>query len=132
MTLVTVTVVVIALLIATLAFYLYMIGGVLNDVAGNLEDCRQNVKKVAYQAEPVQPGMTRLNQTNKDLLKALQLLVDGAESLAAKLAPAASPAPASPAASAAPPPARATSPQPPPKASVGYLDSGVGVGYLDA
>jgi hypothetical protein len=130
MALLTLTVVVIVLLVATLAFYLFVIGGLLNDVANNLDDCRQSVRKVCQQVEPVSPGIARLNKSGSDLLDAVKLLIDGADRLAAKLAPAA-PAPAASAAVSAP-----SSPPPPAssetrKASVGYLDSAVSVGYLD-
>jgi hypothetical protein len=130
MALITLAVVVIVILIATLAFYLFEIGGLLKDVADNLDDCRQSVRKVCSQVEPVGPGLARLNKGGGELLDAVKLLIDGADRLAAKLVPAA-PAPAASAvASAASSPPRPASSETR-KASVGYLDSAVGVGYLD-
>jgi len=45
MALVVLTVVVIALLIAALAIFLFRIGMLLNRTAGDLEDCAQSVKR---------------------------------------------------------------------------------------
>jgi hypothetical protein len=84
MTLIVLTVVVIALLIATLAIYLFVIGMLLNRIADNLDDSLQNVKTIAKQAEPILPGVGRINQTGGVVVGALPLLVDGAERIAAK------------------------------------------------
>jgi hypothetical protein len=87
MTLIILTVVVIASLIAVLATFLFVIGALLRRIADNLDDCLQNVKKVAGQAEVIIPGVERINQTGGVVAGALPLLINGAESVAAKSAP---------------------------------------------
>jgi hypothetical protein len=84
MTLIVLTVVAIALLIAVLAIYLFAIGALLNRIADHLDDSLQNVKKIAGQAEVILPGVARINQTGGVVVGALPLLVDGAERIAAK------------------------------------------------
>jgi hypothetical protein len=86
MTLIILTIVVIALLIATLAAFLFAIGVLLNRIADNLDDCLQNVKKIAGQAEAILPGVGRINQTGGVVAGALPLLIEGAEGVIAKLA----------------------------------------------
>ena len=86
MTLIVLTVVVIVLLIAVLAIFLFTIGVLLNRIADNLDDCLQNVKTIAGQAEVILPGVGRINQTGGVVAGALPLLVEGAEGVAAKLA----------------------------------------------
>ena len=113
MTLIVLTVVVIALLIATLAIFLLRIGGLLNRTADDLEDCAQNVKKISYQAEVIGPGVVRINETGTTILGALPLLCDGAESVAvAKGAPYGDPSEASYSAPAAPSPVVHEAPSP--------------------
>ena len=87
MTLIILTVVVIALLIAVLAVFLLAIGVLLNRIADNLDDSLGNVKKIAGQAEVIIPGVGRINQTGGVVAGALPLLIEGAEGVAAKLAP---------------------------------------------
>jgi hypothetical protein len=87
MTLIVLTVVVIALLIAVLAIYLFTIGVLLNRTANNLDDCLQNVKTIAGQAEVIVPNVERINQTGGVVVGALPLLVGGAERIAAEPAP---------------------------------------------
>jgi hypothetical protein len=87
MTLIVLTIVVIASLIAVLAIFLFAIGALLHRIADNLDDCLQNVKKIAGQAEVILPGVGRINQTGGIVASALPLLIGGAESIAAKLAP---------------------------------------------
>jgi hypothetical protein len=87
MTLIFLTVAVIASLIAVLAIYLYMIGVLLNRVADNLDDCLQNVKTISEQAKVILPGVGRINQTGGVVAGALPLLIEAAEGVAAKLAP---------------------------------------------
>jgi hypothetical protein len=87
MTLIILTVVVIALLIAVLAIFLFAIGVLLNRIADNLDNCLQNVKAISGQAEVVLPGVERINQTGGVVANALPLLVDGAERIAAKSTP---------------------------------------------
>lgn len=83
MTLISLTVVVIALFVAVLAIYLFMIGGLLNRTANNLGDCLQSVKNICYQAEVIGPGLERINETSGALVDALPLLCEGADSVAA-------------------------------------------------
>jgi uncharacterized protein YoxC len=74
-TLIVLTVVVIALVIAVLAIFLFAIGVLLNRVADNLDDCLQNVKTIAGQAEVIIPDVGRINQTGGVVAAALPLLV---------------------------------------------------------
>lgn len=134
MTLIVMTVTVATLMIAVLAVYLFMIGGLLNRTADNLGDCLQNLRAVVGQATVISPGVTRLNKTGEELLGALPLLLEDVDGVAAKLAPSAAiQEPTSTAAVTAP---AATQP------SVGYLDGhptpdphpapAKGVGYMDS
>jgi HAMP domain-containing protein len=144
MTLIVLTVVVIALLIAVLAIFLFAIGALLNRTADNLDDCAQNVKNIAYQAEVIGPAIERINETGTTVLGALPLLCDGAESVAvAKGAPYIDPSEDSYSApySAPSTPSAVTTSEAPvavPAASsrgVGYLDEDGArgnLGYLDA
>jgi hypothetical protein len=127
MTLIVLTVIVIGLLIAALAIYLFLTGVLLNRIAGNLDDCSQSVRKIVEQAHVIGPGIKRLNKIGGDLLGAMPLLIEGADGVAAKLAPStAAPAAAVPVDSAA------AAPDAVQVGRVGYLDSAVSVGYLDA
>ena len=110
MTLIVLTVVVIALLISVLAIYLLVIGVLLNRIADNLGDCLQNVKTITEQAEVIGPAVERINGTGGVVVGALPLLCDGAERIAARPAPAAAPAVVAPTLAAPP----------------------LGLGYLDA
>ncbi|MGH3780088.1 MAG: hypothetical protein ACRDRO_05485 [Pseudonocardiaceae bacterium] len=93
MILIVLTVVVIALLVAVLAIYLFAIGVLLNRTAHNLDDCLQNVKTIAEQAEVIGPAVERINGTGGVVVGALPLLCEGVERIAAKPAhPAATPA----------------------------------------
>ncbi|MBA2473894.1 MAG: hypothetical protein H0V41_17300 [Pseudonocardiales bacterium] len=146
------TVVVIALLIAALAIFLFTIGVQLNRTADNLDDCAQNVKNIAQQAGVIGPGVVRINETGTTVIGALPLLCDGAEQIGvAKGAPYIDPeAPYSPLSAArttvtseAPAPAPAPAPSAAPVAApvavgapspqgVGYLDDGAPRGTLGA
>jgi hypothetical protein len=83
MILIVLTVVVIALLIATLAIFLFRIGVLLSRTADDLDDCVQNVRKISHQADVIGPGVKRINETGTTVLGALPLLCDGVESVAA-------------------------------------------------
>jgi hypothetical protein len=138
MTLIVLTVIVIASLIAGLAFFLFRIGTLLNRTASNLDDCLQSVRTVVGHAQVIGPGVTRLNKSGTDLLEAVPLLLEDAEAVAAKLDPAAAPSPAAPTTS---PVAAGATAAVPAKPGVGYLDvtpasaqepvPTTGVGYLD-
>lgn len=131
MTLTVLTVAVIALFIGVLAIYLFMTGVLLNRIAGNLGDCLQNVRTIAGQASVIAPGITRINKSGGEIVGALPLLLDGAEGVAAKLAPSAA---ASATSSPTPEAPAAATPQAAPT-GVGLLDTPEtaprGVGYLD-
>ncbi len=93
MTLIALTVVVIALVIAVLAIYLFVIGMLLNRIADNLDDSLQNVNKIAEQADVIVPAVERINGTGGVVVGALPLLCDGADRIAATpTPPAATPA----------------------------------------
>lgn len=110
MALVVLTVLVVTFLIAVLAIYLFVIGGALNRIAGNLDGCAQDMRVIIGQANLIGPGIMRINKAGAGLVDALPLLVDNAEKIAAKSAPAAT----SPASSA-------TTPDVAPP-GVGYMD----------
>jgi uncharacterized protein YoxC len=74
MTLVFLSVVVIALLIAVLAIYLFVLGVLLNRTADNLDDSLQNVRTIAEQAEVIGPAVERINGTGGVVVGALPLL----------------------------------------------------------
>ncbi len=86
MTLILLTVVVIGLLVAVLAIFLFIIGVLLNRIADNLDDCLGNVKTIAQQAEVIIPGVEHINRTGGIVASALPLLYGGAEHIAAKFA----------------------------------------------
>ena len=103
MTLVVLTVVIVGLLIAALAAYLFIIGQLLKTTAVGLGDCLGSVRTIAGQAQVIGPGVNRINKTGTDLIGAMPLLIDGANGVTAKLAPSAvtTAVPAAAAASAA-------------------------------
>lgn len=118
MTLIALTIVVIASVIAALAAYLFLIGKALGRTAGNLGECLQSVRSIAGDAQVIGPGITRINQTGGELVGAMPLLFDDADAVAVKMTPAT----AAPATSSSTPGPR-----------VGLLDGApaTGVGYLD-
>jgi hypothetical protein len=101
-TLVVLSVVDIVLLIAGLAFYLFVVGGQLTRVATNLEECAQLVWQIVHNAEPIQPSLEHINGTGRTVAGALPLLYGMAEGIVAGVTP----APQTPAAR---PPARPAS-----------------------
>lgn len=125
MTLVVLTVVVIACLIAALAIYLFMIGALLGRTADGLGDCLHNLRIIAGHAQPIGSGVKRINKTGGDLVGAIPLLLEDADGVAAKLAPAEA---AADSAVVVQETAAATAHR-----SVGYQDPKPtgGVGYLD-
>ncbi len=126
MTLVVLTIVVIACFIAALAIYLFMIGALLGRTANGLGDCLQNLQIIVGQAQPIGPGIERINKTGDDLVGAMPLLLEDAEGVATKLVPTEAASANSGVAVQETAPATA---QP----SVGYQDPTPksGVGYLD-
>jgi len=82
-TLVILSVVDIALLIAGLAFYLFVVGSQLNRIATNLEECAELVRTVKGNAEAIQPGVDHINRTGGVVAGALPLLYGMAEGIVA-------------------------------------------------
>jgi uncharacterized membrane protein len=85
--LITLTIVVIGLLIAVLAIFLFVIGVLLNRIADNLDDCLGSVKTIVQQCEVIVPEVEHINRTGGVVAGALPLLYGGAEKIATKLAP---------------------------------------------
>jgi hypothetical protein len=77
----------IALLIAGLAFYLYVVGGQLNRIATNLEECAEIVRTIVGHAEAIEPGVEHINHTGGVVAGALPLLYGMAEGIVAGVAP---------------------------------------------
>ncbi|MGH3889791.1 MAG: hypothetical protein ACRDSZ_25050 [Pseudonocardiaceae bacterium] len=105
MILISLSIVVIVLFIAVLAIFLTAIGVLLNRTADNLGDCLQSLKTIAGQADVIGPAVEHINRTGKELVGALPLLYEAAESINADPAP-----PAAPPSSA-------------PPSGLGYLDA---------
>jgi hypothetical protein len=91
--LVVLTVVVIVLLIAGLAFYLYWTGSLLARIAGNLEDCAEVVRTIAGDAKLIGPGVEHINQAGGVVAGALPLLYGMAEEIVADVTPRPEPPP---------------------------------------
>ena len=100
--LVVLTVVAIALLVAELAIYLYVVGSQLSRVADQLEASAEVVWSIKRNAEPIEPGLERINNTGRVIAGALPLLYGMGEGIVAgatyEPALEAEPAPARPAA----------------------------------
>lgn len=80
-TLVVLSVVDIVLLIAGLAIYLWIIGGQLSTVADHLEECRDLVRRIVRNAEPIVSGVSHVNRTGGVVAGALPLLYGMAEGI---------------------------------------------------
>jgi hypothetical protein len=80
-TLIVLTVIDIGLLIAGLAFYLYVVGSQLDKVGARLEECADLVWDIKRNAEPIRPGVERINQTGGVIAGALPLLYGMAEGI---------------------------------------------------
>jgi hypothetical protein len=81
----------IALLIAGLAFYLFVVGSQLTRVATNLEECAEIVREIVGYAEPIIPGVGHINRTGGVVAGALPLLYGMAEGIVAGVTPAPEP-----------------------------------------
>jgi hypothetical protein len=81
------SVVVIALLIAGLALYLYIVGSQLKRVATNLEECAETVRTIVGHAEVIEPGVEHINRTGGVVAGALPLLYGMAEGIVAGVTP---------------------------------------------
>jgi len=84
---VTMSVVVIVLLIAGLAFYLFVVGGQLKRIATNLEECAQLVRTIVGHAQAIEPGLDHVNRTGGVVAGALPLLYGMAEGIVSGVAP---------------------------------------------
>ena len=73
----------IALLIAGLAIYLYIVGTQLTRVAGALEECADLVWEVQKNAEVIDQGLGSINNTGQVIAGALPLLYGMAEGIVA-------------------------------------------------
>ena len=71
----------IVLLIAGLAFYLFVVGGQLTRVAGNLEECADLVWDIKKNAEPIVEGVSNINRVGGVVAGALPLLYGMAEGI---------------------------------------------------
>ncbi len=77
------TVIVIALLIAGLAFFLYWVGTLLTRIAGNLEEAFGTAATIVGHAKLIGPGVEHINQTGGVVAGALPLLYGMAEEIVA-------------------------------------------------
>ena len=75
------TVIDIALLIAGLAIYLFIVGGQLTRIASVLEECSDLVWEIKRNAEPIDAGLGSINSTGRVIAGALPLLYDMAEGI---------------------------------------------------
>jgi hypothetical protein len=82
-TLVVLSVIDIVLLIAGLAFYLFVVGGQLTRVAGHLEECADLVWDIKRNAEPIREGVANINRVGGVVAGALPLLYGMAEGIVA-------------------------------------------------
>lgn len=71
----------IALLIAGLAIYLFIVGSQLTRIAANLEECGEIVREIVGNAEPIIPGVDHINRTGGVVAGALPLLYGMAEGI---------------------------------------------------
>ncbi len=85
--LVILTVVVIVLLVAGLAFYLYWTGTLLDRIGANLEECAEEVRTIVGHAELIGPGVGHINETGGVVAGALPLLYGMAEEIVADVTP---------------------------------------------
>ena len=85
--LVILSVVDIALLIAGLALYLFVVGGQLKRVATNLEECAELVRTIRGHAQAIQPGVEQINRTGGVVAGALPLLYGMAEGIVTGVTP---------------------------------------------
>ena len=92
----------IVLLIAGLAFYLFIVGTQLTRIATNLEECFDIAGEIVGNAQPIIPGVEHINRTGGVVAGALPLLYGMAEGIVTGVSPQperpAEPEPARPAA----------------------------------
>jgi hypothetical protein len=80
-TLVVLSVIVIVLLIAGLAFYLIWVGSLLSRIAGNLEESFGTAASILGDAKLIGPGVEHINRTGGVVAGALPLLYGMAEEI---------------------------------------------------
>jgi hypothetical protein len=85
--LVVLTVLVIVVLIAGLAFYLYWAGTLLERIAGNLEESLAVAGEIVGHAKLIRPGVEHINRTGGVVAGALPLLYGMAEEIVADVTP---------------------------------------------
>jgi hypothetical protein len=134
MILVVLTVVVIALMVAVLAVYLFLIGSRLNHIVGNLGDSLQSMTRIIDDSRKIGPGVIRINKTGGDISGAVPLLLDDVDQLVAKTSNSSTAAAPSAPTTSNPAPAAAADPHTstadPAVSSQNAVP--VGVGYMDA
>ena len=81
------TVIDIVLLIAGLAVYLFWVGSLLTNVAGNLEEAAGTVRTIVGHAKLIGPGVEHINETGGVVAGALPLLYGMAEEIVADVTP---------------------------------------------
>jgi len=77
----------IVLLIAGLAFYLFVVGSQLKRIATNLEECAELVRTIKSHAEAIEPGVEHINRTGGVVAGALPLLYGMAEGIVVGVTP---------------------------------------------
>jgi hypothetical protein len=75
------TVIDIVLLIAGLAFYLFIVGSQLKRIAANLEECNELVAKINANAASIEGNLEHVNRTGGVIAGALPLLYGMAEGI---------------------------------------------------
>jgi hypothetical protein len=88
-TLVVLSVIVIVLLLAGLALYLFWAGSLLNRIAGNLEESFEVAATILGNAKLIGPGVAHINRTGGVVAGALPLLYGMAEEIVTDVTPAA-------------------------------------------
>ncbi len=78
----------IGLLIAGLAFYLFVVGSQLTRIATNLEECSDIVHTIVSDAAAIDPGVDHINRTGAVVAGALPLLYGMAEGIVTGVTPA--------------------------------------------
>jgi hypothetical protein len=86
-TMVLLSVIDIALLIAGLAIYLFIVGGQLKRIATNLEECADLVRTIRGHAKVIAPGLDHINRTGGVVAGALPLLYGMAEGIVVGVTP---------------------------------------------
>jgi hypothetical protein len=86
-TLVVLTVIVIVVLVAGLAFYLFWVGSLLNRIAANLEESFGVAATILGHSRLIGPGVEHINRTGGVVAGALPLLYGMAEEIVSDVTP---------------------------------------------